>query len=260
MGKNKKRLMLAAMIAVGVLIVGALVFVFSIGSIVKAGVNGVLPKVTGTECSMGACVFNPFSGTVTISDFSIGNPPGYTHPHAFKVGHIELEIVLSSLFSDKIVVRRIIIDDMEACLEVQLTGTNLTTIKRNVDNFSRREAAAARKPPEDKTDTGEKATKPSKKLQIDLFRFENSRLVAGAVGQAVNVPLPGIVIQDLGQGPEGATSGEIAHRVFYAVYEAVRDGSSKAGFEFDMHGTVKDGAGRLIDGVKGLFGGGKSDE
>ncbi|MBN1863650.1 MAG: hypothetical protein JW808_01980 [Victivallales bacterium] len=260
MDRKKKRTVLLAGIAAVALIVGFLALAFSIGSIVKAGVNGVLPRITGTKCSMGSCIFNPFSGTVSISDFSIGNPPGYTHPHAFRIGHMEISIALSSLFSEKIVVRRIIIDDMEASLEVKLTETNLTAIKKNIDDFTKKDERATSKPKEEKPDPAEKGAKPAKRLQIDLFRFENSRLIAVTTGKTANIPLPDIVVQDLGQGPEGATAGEIAHSIFYAVYETVLNSASKAGFEFDIGGTVKDGAGRLIDGVRGLFGSDKSDE
>jgi hypothetical protein len=257
--KKKKKLLIISGSIVGGFVVLLIILMLSIGAIVKAGVGGVLPKITGTPCSMGMCTFNPIMGKVTIRNFIIGNPNGYAHPNAFKMGTLVIDVGLTSLFSDKIVIEEITIDNMEVDFEVKFTGTNLSTIKGNVDKFSKKDAAEEA---EKKDDTEEDAEPEAegepaggKRLQIDLFQFVNSNIIMGSAGQTVTVPLADIVIEDIGNSQQGATVGEVSHKVFYALYESIVATATEAGV--DMGGAIKKGSNKLIEGVQNLFGGGK---
>ena len=254
--KKKKTLLIVSGAVILVFLSGLVILTLSIGSIVKSAVNNVLPRITGTDCGMASCTFNPFSGTVSIGDFHISNPQGYTHPYAFRVGHMYVQVSPSSLLSDKIIVRSIIIDDLEASLEAKLTETNITAIKKNVDNSTRRDSQAPdEKPAPDSTKSDDK---PPKKLQIDLFKFVNSQLVVGALGHTAKVPIPDIIIQDIGQNEQGATPAEIANRVFYALYEAIVEASKNSSVK--ISDSVKEGTGRVMDTVKGIFGGSSGED
>lgn len=257
--KKKKKLLIISGSVVGVLVLLMVITMFSIGAIVKAGVATVLPKITGTECSIGMCTFNPIAGKVTMRSFVIGNPPGYAHPHAFKMDKLVIDVGMGSLFSDKIVIEKIIIDGMEVDLEVKLTETNLTVIKGNVDEFTKSDAEEEEvKKQEEEDPEVEEKPKKSKKLQIDLFKFVNSHMIMGTGGQTVSIPLADIVIEDIGNTQQGATVGEVSQKVFYALYESVMKSAADAGV--DMGGAIKDGTNKAIDTVKGWFGGKDKDK
>lgn len=262
--KKKKWLIICASI-VGAAVILLVILMLSIGSIVKAGVSTVLPKITGTPCSMGICTFNPVMGQVTIRDFIIGNPQGYKHPNAFKMGTLVIDVGMDSLFADKIVIEKIIIDNMQVDFELKLTETNLSTIKGNVDRFSKKsekkedkKEGKEDKPAADKTDdTAEKEKEgKSKKLQIDLFKFVNSDVIIGTGGETVTVPLADIIIKDIGNTPEGATVAEVSEKVFYALYESILRTVKEQSTKLDSK-SIKDAADKLVDGVKGWF---KKDE
>ena len=259
--KKKQKLLVIGGSIVGGLLVILIITMLSIGAIVKAGVGGVLPKITGTPCSMGLCTFNPILGKVTIRNFIIGNPKGYAHPNAFKMGKLVIDVGMTSLFAEKIVIQEITIDDMEVDFEVKLTETNLSTIKGNVDKFSE-EDAADKPAEEEKTDDKEEAPEPDaeeesgkgKRLQIDLFQFVESDIIIGTGGQTVKIPLADIVIEGIGNTPEGATVGEVSQKVFYAIYESVLETMKEQSTKIDGD-SIKDAADKMVEGVKNLFGG-----
>lgn len=253
---KKKKLLIILGSLVGAVVLIFIIFMFSIGAIVKTGVSTVLPKITGTPCSMGMCTFNPIAGQVTMRDFVIGNPPGYAHPNAFKMGTLEIDVGMTSLFAEKIVIQKIIIENMEVDFEVKLTETNLTVIKGNVDEFSKSAAEAEEKKEEPGTEQ-EDAEKPGKKLQIDLFKFVNNKIIIGTAGETLDVPLADIIIEDIGDSQEGATVGEVSEKVFTALYDSVLKKVSES--DVDLGGALKKGTNKIIDGVKGLFGGDKKE-
>ena len=260
--KKKKKLLIISGSVVGALLILLIIIMFSIGAIVKAGVGRVLPEVTGTPCSMGTCTFNPIMGKVTIINFIIGNPDGYAHPNAFKIGKLVIDVGMTSLFAEKIVIEEITIDNMEVDFEVKLTETNLSIIKGNVDDFSEGDAEegaenAEKKDGEEGENKPEAEEKPaeSKRLQIDLFQFVNSNIIMGTAGKTVTVPLSDIVIEDIGNTPEGATVSEVSRKVFYALYESVLETVKEQAAEIDGK-SIKNAADKMVEGVKNLFGGG----
>jgi len=252
MEKKKKRLWIISGSIVGVLILITVIAMFSIGALVKAGVNTVLPQITGTPCSIGMCTFNPIMGKVTMRNFIIGNPEGYAHPNAFKMGRLVIDVGMTSLFSEKIVIEKIIIDNMEVDFEVKLTETNLSTIKGNVDEFTKTDIEE--KEVDEKTETEEKPAK-SKKLQIDLFKFVNSNIIMGTAGQTVTVPLADIVIENIGNSQKGATVGEVSEKVFYALYDSILETVKEQTIKINGK-SIKGVADKMVKGVKGWFGSG----
>ena len=246
--KKSKLIKIGAGIVIA-LVVLLIILMLSVGMIVKGAVKVVLPKVTGTPCDIGLCVFNPFEGRVSMNNFRIGNPDGYAEKNAFKLGKLVLDVGLGSLTKEKIVIEEITIDNMVVDFEAKLTETNLTTIKSNVDKFTKKDAEAENQGNEKET------SGTSKKFQINKFRFVNSKIVVGFGGKTVEVPLADINIEQIGTSPEGATVGEVANKVFMAIYESATKTAAEQGMHLGDISTEK--ATELLDSVKGLFGGEK---
>ena len=246
--KKKTLKILLASVAGGVLVL-LLIFMLSIGFIVKSGIQMVLPKVTGTPCDIGFCMFNPFAGSVSLNNFQIGNPPGYAKKNAFVLKNLVLDVGMGSLRSDKIEIEEIVIDGMIVDFEAKLTETNLTKIKENIDKFTKKDQVAQEKGDEKET------SGTSKKFQIDKFKFVNSKIILGVGGKTVEVPLADINIEKIGTSPEGATVSEVANKVFEAIYKS----SSKAAINSgtDIEKLTSEQTSKIIDGVKGLFGSSK---
>ena len=251
--KRRKRLRIAAYAALALVLLFVLVL-FSLGSIVKTAVNAILPQVTGTPCSMGSCTFNPIAGRVSISHLNIGNPEGYTKKNAFELGEMTIDVGLTSLFSNKIVIDEITVKEMNVDFEVKLTETNLTRIKHNIDKFTKSDDAAKSAPeqtaPSEKEESAETGT--SKKLEIDLIQFADNSISTGTAGKVVTVPFADMTITDIGKGPGGATVGEVSQKIFAAIYEAVVRTAKDNGWN-----SIKSGTSKAFDKVKSFFGGGE---
>lgn len=251
--KKKKRLKIAAYV-VSALILLFVVVIFSLGSVVKVAVNNVLPKVTGTPCSMGSCTFNPILGKVSISNLKIGNPEGYAKKNAFELGRLVVDVGVSSLFSDMIEIDEITVKGMNVDFEVKATETNLSTIKGNIDKFTKSDAgeekATEESAPEEKTPAEKPAS--SKKLRIHLVQFSDNSISIGTAGETASIPFAAMTIKEIGSGPEGATVGEVSSKIFIAIYDAVVKTAKENGID-----SLKKSAGDALDKVKGWFGGGK---
>lgn len=266
--KKKKKLLKIAGIALAVIISLLIILSISLGVIVKGAVNHILPKVTGTPTSMDSCYINLLSGSVSISNFVIGNPEGYKTPHAFKLGEVYVDLDVASLMSDKIVIQDITVDNMEVSFETKITETNIGVIKENIDKLSKKDESTEPEP-DKKEEPEEKKVGGGKKLQIDNFMFINSKVHVQAqvmdTGAGTSVPLPEIKITGIGSDSDGGASiPEISEEVFTELYlaiiksvkslgnidtEALKESTGKA-FE-----KAKEGTDSVIKGVKGLFGG-----
>ena len=219
-----------------VLLVGLLVLGFSLNGIVKRGVETYGPKFTKVSVQLSQVKLSPFSGSGEINGLVVGNPEGFSAPHAISVGTARLVVAPASLMSDKVVVKEVKIDAPEITLETGLNGTNLKKILANVNEAAGGGGSA------DQTKSGG----PGKKLEVDEFVISNAKLnftVTGLGSQ--NVTLPEIRFTDLGKGPEGITSAELTKTVLTAVEAA----AAKAVAE--NSGDIAKGAASLVKGLTG---------
>ncbi len=257
---RKKKLMKIGLISLGGLIVLLIIISISLGLIIKGAVNHVLPKITGTPVSMGSCYLNLFTGTLNIKNFIIGNPENYATPHAFKLAEVHVDIGLTSLLSDKIIIVQILVDGMEVSFESKLTETNIGVIKDNIDSFSKKDESGESDSAE--TAEAEEDTEGGIKLQIDDFKFINSKITVH-IGAGVDVPLPNIEMTGIGaESEDGASVSAVTEEVFSALYIAIIESVQSVG-NIDI-GDLQDGAVETIkEGInvfKGLIGGSGDEE
>jgi hypothetical protein len=236
----------------GLTVVGAVVFILIVslllGNIIKTAAETIGPKATGTELKLDSVYFNVFSGNVSISGAVIKNPKGYDTQNAFELGHFNVSISLASLISDKLVVENIEIHNMKVTYEQALTTNNISEIKANVDKFGGKIENT------NESEVGEKPKGESTKLQVDNILIEDTQvsLSAKGLGAEATVTVPKIHIKNLGTEGEGITLEEL----LVTLMNAIAEGITTAATSIDTDGTVdalKEGSGKLIDKVKGLF-------
>jgi len=259
-----KKLLKIAVIAVPVLIIVVLLVIFSsLNRIVKAGVETMGPKVTGTGVTLDKVGISPFSGQGALGGLRIGNPEGFNTPNAFELGKVSVSIDPRSLRSDTIVIREILIDAPEITFEGDLSGSNISRIRKNIESFSSKRPPAAEAEP-----APEKPAKAGKKVQIDRFTFKNGKVELAATlvkGEMISAPLPDIELTDIGKESGGATLAEAINQVFPAIYKAITEAvmssdkllkESVEALEDTAKGvreTAEGEASKLIKGVKGVF-------
>lgn len=223
-----------------VLLVGFVIVLFSLGSIVTAGVNKVGPRLTQSEVELKSAKISPFSGAGTLNELTVGNPTGWQTERAFFLKEITIEIEPRSLKSDHIVVTRILIDQPEITYETTITNSNLQDILRNIQQAAGGTGAPGQPPPPEKEE-GEPV-----KIEIKSFRLQNGVITIAGAGTSTTVPMPEIVLNNVGTQEGGLTAEQIAmvlmKEVTNKAIQAAAQSAAKRGL-FDKAG----------EGLRGLL-------
>ncbi len=243
-------------------IIGIIAVNMFFNSAIKKGIETFGPKVTQTSVSLDSVNISPLSGYGEIHGLVIGNADGFNTPSAFSLDKVIVHVDLKSLMTDKIIIKEILIDGPEVTYEMALTGSNLDQLKKNVESLT-----AAGSSGQDRKTEKKHEVEPSgegKKIQIDSFVFENATVNLSAKilqGAVVPISLPKIHLTDIGKESDGSSISEILDEVFGSIFTGITDTVKTSG---KLGGTIgdsasmvsdaaKDGASKVIGGVKGLF-------
>src|SRR5262249_32639861 len=121
-----------------VLVLGLVIFVFTgLGAAIKAVVENVGSKATGTSVVLKSADVSITSGEGRLSGLVVGNPKGYGTPSAFELGDIKVTIDTSTVTSDTVVIKEVVIEAPNVTYEVGPGGNNVGVIQNNVDAFSK---------------------------------------------------------------------------------------------------------------------------
>ena len=238
--KRFKKILLSSCISILLLI---LLIYLLLGHIVKNAVEINLPKMTGTPVKMESFSFSILTGKARMKNFVIANPEGFKTEYAFRLGSIVVDINMDTLFSKKIVIDEIRIDETQIIYEQGLISSNLSEIKSNIDKFVKKD-----KLKEEKVETQEKAG-GGKKIQINNFYFNGASVSLSAVllqGQKATMPITDIHLKDIGKEEKGASTGEVADEIFTAIYTSV---GKVAGSGTDVIKGVGDDAWNKVKGI-----------
>lgn len=239
-----------------------LLFVLLIGvvlssweSIVKKAVTGELSKITSTNVSIGKLAFSPFSGSLAIHDFVIGNPKEYKTKSAFEFSTLAVNVDIKSFFSDKVIIKQISVKDVAVTYETALTTSNLSQIKENIDNYTKKLSKEKQPAGETKEKSGEKG----KKFIIDQLDVTNAKLLVAATisSQAITLKLADVHMSDIGRQSNGITSAELAVIIYDTLYSNIMNLLESSNLLTrkgkQVLDEVKNKAHGVIDGVKKLF-------
>lgn len=254
-----KKLLYVLIFLVVLAVLGLAGLYFSMGRIVKAGVETVGPRVTKCRVRVGDIAVMPFRGQVSIRDLEVMNPDGFSDNAAFSLGEVRVRLVPRSLFSERILIEEILVSAPAIRYEVALTGgTNVGRIQRNVEEFAAL-FDTGREPDE---------VKEAKQLQIDDLLVTGGKVTVAAsvrgVGTGVPVSLPDIHMRNIGAQGDKNTYEVVAdvlkevlgsvitvgRRAADALLEGVKGLGDAARGVGDAAGDAAKG---VTEGVRGLF-------
>lgn len=231
---NKKKVWTISGIVLGIIVVLLVIVYFSLSMILKGSVQTFGSMVMGVPVTVDRIDLKPFSGALRISNLTVGNPAGYSSPHAFKLGTFEAVLVPSSLFgSGKIIIDKLLVDGVELNHETNFLRSNLSEIQENINRLSKGGSSDS---------SGKKESEPEKQAEsrplqinrIDLSDIRIYTIIKGREDTRV-VPLmaPPVHLQDLGTEPEGITPVEVMSKIMSSllvnVAKAIADGTLDAG-------------------------------
>ena len=249
-----KKLLVVIGVILGLIVVSAVVLTFMLGAIVTKGVNTFGPKITGTPVTLDHATISPLSGSGTLSGLFVGNPEGWTSDKAFYMGQVHVSVAPLSVLGDHIVINEVLIDSPEFVYETKIISS---TIKDLLNNIGKNTGGGSSGQPSDSTPTT-KSGKPLK-FEIKSFRLQNAKVTLGVGPTAITIPMPPIVMTDLGTKEGGITPDQAALKVMTNVLgnivSAVADSALKIGGSAGA--TATDAASGAVKSIKNLFGGSK---
>lgn len=191
--------------------------VFFLGSAVRAGVNAVGPRLTNSRVTLGSASLSPLSGSGTLGDFVIGNPPGWSDQDAITLRKVSVKMEPFSIFGDHIVIDEVLIDGPVFNYETKFVSSNIKDLLANIGKFSGGGGTAP-------TDKGGHVIK----FVVRKFRLTNGTARIGVGAAGLPVPLPPISLDDLGVKEGGITPDQLAGAIMTNVLGSIVSGTADA--------------------------------
>ncbi len=236
----------------------AVILYLCAGKIVQHFAPDFISKVTQTETSLGDVDISLLSGRIGLKDLAIGNPAGFKDKNAFQLGNITVDFDPRSVLSNKMVIKDVSISGVNVSTELNAAGkTNVTELLNNINKFIGTEPTPTQ-PTQQKT-----ATKPAQKAQksngskavvVKDLIIRDSSVRAGIVGQMMDIPLPEIHQQNIGEEKDESW-GEILVGILNTINAESTKAIVKATKEAVQNNLKngKDAAKGLVDTLKDLF-------
>ncbi|MEE8445517.1 MAG: hypothetical protein V3S44_09220 [Alphaproteobacteria bacterium] len=238
-------------IAVGTLVVVlVVVFMFllsSLDGLIEAAVEKFGSEATRTRVTLNNVDISPTSGTGTMSGLFVGNPKGYKTKSAFELGSISVKIDISTITSDVILIKEIVITKPVVTYELGPGGNNIDVIKKNVNAYAGAERKQQKGKGKSAGDGG-----GGKKLIIEHLYIRGGTVnVSSAMlkGKKLSSGLPTIHLRNIGKKKGGASPGEVVEKIIGSISRSVTKSVSSLG----IGKALKEGASGVGSKVKGLF-------
>ena len=216
---NGKKCLKITGIVLGVIVILFAVLLLTLPFIIKAGIQHAGPVITGVPMQIHSISFNPFQGTLTIKDFIVGNPKGYSSEYAFKLGHLHVDVGMKTIFSRKLLLEKVEVKGVELNYETSLLKNNIQEIQDHVNQIAGGADGKGQKEAAKKEEAA--AGKP---LQIDYLELRDITawiVVKGAKAAQAPLMVAPIVMTKLGTGENGVSSAMVINDVLVSIVTGV---------------------------------------
>jgi hypothetical protein len=253
--KVKKVIGISFLIFALIIIAGVIALFLALNSIVAEGVRTFGTQATGTRVELQSVNISPLSGSVEINGMYVANPQGCQEKNAFVLGHFYVDMKLMSLFTDKIVINNIIIENVGVNFEPSASkGSNLHEIKNNIMKYCGVDKTSSgsgeikefEKNAPVKQDAAKK--NPGKTVMIKYFVIKNGTISVSLnlLKTSVNVPMPKIEMQDIG-ADDNKSAGDALQEIYDQMLKGIGPAVSGAqGIKLD---SVKEDVAKATENV-----------
>lgn len=154
----------------------------------------------GVPVTVGDFSLSLLTGKATIKDFKIANPPGFHEPEAFRFHEITLDLDMSTLLSDEIVVETLLVDSLSLNYELRLDGSsNLGQLQKNVEHFLNLDQTAAQTK-QQQEESEEQKDAAGKRLVIQKLTINTADFKLTLLKTTAALSLPNLEMTDVGKG------------------------------------------------------------
>ncbi len=256
MNKKVKKVIGISFLIFTLVIIGGIVALFlALNSIVANEIRAFGTQATGTKVELQSVNILPFSGSVELKGVCIANPKDCQNQNAFALGRFYVDMNLKSLFTDRIVINNVIIEDAAVDFEPSVSqGSNLHEIKHNIMQYCKGQEAEKKESAKQEPS----AQKPGKTVMIKYFVIKGGTISVSSslLKTSVNVPMPKIEMQDIG-GDNNKSGGDVFQEIFNQTLQGIGTAVSQVrGIKLD---SVTEDVSNATEGVgKGVKEGFKS--
>ena len=245
---------LIVLLVVLVLLGGGVFYVASqAGDIIRTAVVEYGPEITGTPVTLDSVSLSLLLGNAKINNLVIGNPDGFKSEDAVRVGVVEVQLDVNSLFGDAIHIQKILVDGAELTYELAGGGSNIDALKRNVE-----ERTAALLGSGDEADAS--AEESTTALIIDDLFVNNTKVKVVAKllgGKGASVTIADIHMEDIGKEEGGSSAAEVVNKLVAIITKSATGSVGQILSTDQLKGAVDDAVTDQVKGVsdklKGLF-------
>lgn len=248
------------MFSVVVLILAVPVVIMSrASSLIQGALESYGPELVGAPISVGAVTFSLIDGEAGLEELVIGNPPGFESDYSFSLKQLRIKLDPLSLFSRRIEIQELLIDQPEMIWEVRKGGSNFQALQKNL-------------PVSDGSDENE--TGPL--VMIDHVYLNGTRVALQGLplSQDTSLSLPDLHIENIGRDQGGVTFGTAMDEIFRVLMPVITKTALSQqikGISGDLVGDLKGrgeaavedlkskAAGKLKRRLGGLLGGKDKD-
>jgi hypothetical protein len=179
---------------------------YAFDSILKGGIETAGSSVLQTDVTVGSVAVSPLSGSGGIQELRIANPEGFNEPYVMELGGLDVAIETGSVFSDVIVIDRIIIERPVITYETRISTDNVRALLNNLGGGSAQQSAG-------------QSAEPGKRVVIRDFQMLGTQVrVASTLGSA-DVTIPDLRLQNIGEESAAVTVAEAGRQIFAAINE-----------------------------------------
>jgi len=256
MKKSFPGILIVFAVLIVVVVIGLSLF---LDSIVKKGLETVGPKITRVSINVDAVNLSLLNGSAKVKGLVVGNPEGYKTPQAISIGSTDVGVNPLSVFSDKIVVRSVLVETADITFEGGLSGNNLSKIMDNVN------ASAKRGGPASTNTTAKAANESGRRFEVDDLLITGAMVhvsLTGMGGRETTLPLPDVHLTNLGKNGAGITATDLTRCVLGAIttgaIKAVANATTNIGKNAgnlgkDAGKVVGQGVNKITRGIGGLI-------
>ena len=227
----------------------------NIDEIVRQLIIQETSNITETEVDLKAVKLDFKEGSGQLIDFHLGNPVDFTTKHAFHFDDAEIEINISSVTKETIIIEKVFISGAEVIYENKDGVTNFIALKNTIEkNIKSKKSSRKDNSDPGSNDSVNKDTKKQKKIIIKSFEMINSKVEAVmpfVSSQTISVSLPNLIIKDIGVKEKGLLPGELLNVFIKSIErdlvrainfnDLVRDLEKNIkSIESDVKGKIKD--------------------
>lgn len=129
-----KKLIIGLVVLLVVVLVGIGLFVnYGTEPTIKYALESEGTAITENDVTVEKVDLSLFGGSLSLAGLELKNPKGFTAPNAMSLGEVRVDVDRDSLFSDEIVVDRILLDKPSLTFERGQGSSNLEIIKQAID-------------------------------------------------------------------------------------------------------------------------------